>query len=77
MRGSHKGKAGKVSKIDLKHMKVFVDNVKIKKVSGQETNDPVDPSNLKITKLNLDDKKRMKFITRKDALMQKPAAIKS
>jgi len=65
MKGMYKGKLGKVVKLDLKKLKVYVDNAKIKKVSGQETTDPIDPSNLRIIKLNLDDKKRMKFIDRK------------
>jgi large subunit ribosomal protein L24 len=67
VRGEFKGKTGKVIKIDLKKLKVFVDNVKKKKVSGQEVEVPIDPSNLMVIKLNLDDKKRRKFIERKQS----------
>ena len=65
MRGSHKGKLGKITDVDMKRMKIYVDNAKIKKASGQEVRASVDPSNLKIIKLNIDDKKRMKFMERK------------
>lgn len=77
MRGSHRGKAGKITKVVLKSLTVYVDNVKIKKVSGQEVIDPIDPSNLKITKLNLDDKNRMKFIKRKDGKSESKEAPKA
>ena len=58
MCGSYKKKEGKITRIDMKSLKVYVDNVKKKKVSGQEIEVPIDPSNLKIIKLNLDDPKR-------------------
>ena len=64
-RGDFRRKTGKVTKIDLKKMRVFIDNVKKKKGSGQEVQIPIDPSNLIVTKLNLDDKRRRKFIERK------------
>ncbi|MBI5332488.1 MAG: 50S ribosomal protein L24 [Candidatus Aenigmarchaeota archaeon] len=75
MRGTHKGTMGKITKVNLKHMSVYVDNVKVKKVSGQEVNAKIDPSNLKIIKLNLDDKKRMKFMERKKELLSKTTKI--
>ena len=65
MAGTHKGKSGKISKINLKKMTVYVENIKAKKVSGQEINAPIDHSNLMVTKLNLDDSRRMKFVERK------------
>lgn len=64
MRGEFKGKIGKVSSVNLKKMKIFVEGIKRKKASGQEVEIPIDPSNVKITKLNLDDKRRMKFLER-------------
>ena len=65
MRGSFKGKSGKVSKISLKKTKVGVEGLKVKKVSGQEIEASFDPSNLKIIKLNLDDKNRLEKLGRK------------
>ncbi|MEM7819838.1 MAG: 50S ribosomal protein L24 [Candidatus Aenigmatarchaeota archaeon] len=69
MRGEFKGRKGIVTKVDLNKMKIYVDNVKRKKVSGQETEIPLDPSNVKIIKLNLDDKKRLKFLKRKNKVI--------
>jgi large subunit ribosomal protein L24 len=64
--GDHRGKSGKVARVDLKRLKVFVEEIKTRKVSGQEVQVALEPSNLVITKLNLDDKKRKKFLTRKE-----------
>ena len=69
--GKYKGTFGKITEINLKKMLVYVDSVKVKKASGQEVNAKIDPSNLKIVKLNLDDKKRLKFIERKKELLSK------
>ncbi len=73
MRGDFRGKAGKITGVDLKKMKVFVDTVKVKKVSGQEVQLPMEPSNIKITKMNLDDKQRKMVLERKMAAV---AAVK-
>jgi large subunit ribosomal protein L24 len=60
MRGEFKKMKGKVSRVDLKKMKVYVEGIKRKKSSGQEVLIPIDPSNVKIVKLYTDDKKRLK-----------------
>lgn len=62
LRGENKKKKGAVLSVDLKSLKVTVDNVKKKKRSGEEFYIPIDPSNIKITKLNTDDKKRLKNV---------------
>lgn len=64
MRGEFKGRRGNVSDIDMKKLKIYIENIKVKKVSGQEVQVPVDPSNVMITKLNLDDKERKRIFTR-------------
>lgn len=61
MTGSFRGKAGTVSSVSLGEMKVYVEGIKRKKASGQEMDVGIDPSNLKITKLYVDDKKRRIF----------------
>ena len=58
MRGEFKGVKGTVIKVDLKRLKVYVDNVKRKKVSGREVNVPLDPSNLEVIELTRGDKAR-------------------
>ena len=64
MRGAFSGTRGKISRVVLKDLKVYVDSAKVKKVSGQEVEAAIDPSNIMITKLNFDDKKRRKFLSR-------------
>jgi len=59
-RGSFRGRTGKVSRVDYKRLKVFVDSVKQKKVSGQEVEVALDPSNLVILKPNMDDPRRIR-----------------
>jgi large subunit ribosomal protein L24 len=58
MRGDSKGKTGKVLTIDATKRKVTVDGVNNKKADGTEVPLPVDPSNLLIVKLNLEDNRR-------------------
>ncbi len=65
MRGEFRKERGKVTKVDMKKLKIYIDSAKRKKVSGQEVEASIDPSNAMITKLNADDKKRQKFLRRK------------
>jgi large subunit ribosomal protein L24 len=64
MVGKLKGKRGIVDKIKTMEGKVYVDNVKVKKVDGSEVMIALEPSNIKIIKLNVDDKKRRYAIER-------------
>lgn len=64
MRGSFKGKDGEISKVDVKKTKVYIEQIKRKKVSGTEVQVPFDPSNLQIIELNLDDEKRIASLRR-------------
>jgi large subunit ribosomal protein L24 len=64
MRGEFKGTIGKIVRIDTKEYKVYVDSVKKKRSIGTEYLVPLSPSNLMITKLNLDDKYRVKMLER-------------
>ena len=65
MVGKFKGKAGKVTVIDTSRLKVYVDGIQRGKVDGTKVNVPLDPSNLLITSLDLEDKKRIGAITNK------------
>lgn len=58
MRGDHKGKSGKVVTVDVTDFKVTVEGVTNKKADNTEVALPVDPSNLLIVKLNLEDTRR-------------------
>jgi ribosomal protein uL24 len=68
--GEFKKKHGKVSKVNLKSLKIYVEGVSRKKISGQEIQVALDPSNVVITKLKTDDKKRLKVLRRKTAEVQ-------
>ncbi len=65
MRGNFSGQKGKVERVDLKHSKVYVENIKVKKVNGTEVLKPLEPSNLLITNLVLEDKMRKKVLEKK------------
>lgn len=64
MRGEFKKKTGKVSNVNLKKLKVLVDGIYKSKKDGTKIKIYFYPSNLLITELNLDDKKRIKAIER-------------
>jgi len=58
MRGDRKGLEGKVTRVDRKKYKIFVEGVSREKVDGTTTFVPIHPSKVMITSLNLDDKWR-------------------
>ena len=65
MTGSLRRTKGLVESVDLKRLKVYVEGVKVKKVDGSQVARPLHASNLKITKLNLGDKRRVEILQRK------------
>ena len=71
MRGKFKGREGKVTKGDLKRIRVFVEGVTRKKVDGSEVQVPLHPSNLQIVELNLEDEKRFKKLKKEKSALQK------
>ncbi len=64
VRGNFKGKSGKISKVDTKKMVVYIEGIQRTRKDGTKVNGPFNPSNLVITEINLEDKKRMKKISR-------------
>ena len=63
MKGSFKKKRGKVSRVDTKKIKIFIDGITRKKVDGTEIQIPIYPSKVKIINLNLEDKKRLEALS--------------
>jgi large subunit ribosomal protein L24 len=59
MRGKFKKKEGKITNIDLKHYKIYIEGIQLTKKEGTKTNVPIDPSNLQMKEINLNDKKRI------------------
>ena len=66
MRGGFRGKLGTVDRVDLSRGRIYMDEIKVKKVDGSEVHRPLEPSNIMITKLKLDDKKRQAILDRTD-----------
>lgn len=62
LRGQHKGKSGKVERIDLHTARVYVAGVENPKRDGSKSLIPLQPSNLLLQTLNLSDKERAKKV---------------
>ncbi len=58
MRGKYKGNAGKVTLVDIKKSKVYIENVQTTKMDGSKVEVPLRPSNLQITELYEEDTRR-------------------
>jgi large subunit ribosomal protein L24 len=65
MRGDRKGSEGKVTQINRKKYRIFVEGATREKVDGTTTLIPIHPSKVMITRLNIDDKWRKKIMERK------------
>ena len=67
MRGDRKGSEGKVTQINRKNYRIFIEGADREKVDGTKISVPIHPSKVMITRLNLDDKWRKKILERKGA----------
>jgi len=68
MRGDNAGFEGKVSRVDLKRYRIFVEGLTREKVDGTNIFVSVHPSKVMIRSLNLDDKWRKAIVERKQEL---------
>jgi large subunit ribosomal protein L24 len=66
MRGEFKGKAGKIEAVDLKKLRVMIGGIYRTKKDGTKVSVYFDNSNLQIKELNMEDKKRINAIQRKN-----------
>ena len=73
IRGQFKGKEGRIEKVLLKKSKIQVSGAELVKREGSKSFYPIDPSNVIITHLNLDDKKRESALKRKGSAKEKAA----
>src|SRR5208283_1342631 len=71
-RGDNKGFEGKVSRVDTKKFRIYIEGFTREKVDGTNIFLPVHPSKVEIRNLNLDDKWRKDIIDRKKEI-EKPA----
>ena len=69
MRGSHKGRTGKISNVYRLKYCVHVDSIKREKTNGQQVPIPFSTSNLQITKLKMDPS-RKKILERKRSMKE-------
>jgi large subunit ribosomal protein L24 len=67
MRGDQKGFEGKITSINRKKYRIYVEGLTREKVDGTTIFVPIHPSKVMITRLNLDDKWRKKILDRKKA----------
>lgn len=65
MSGEYKKRKGKISSVDYKNYKVYVEGVTIKRTKGTEAQVSIRPSNLRIINPDLADKKRLKSLERR------------
>ena len=72
MRGDHEGFEGKITRIDLKTYRIYLEGLTREKVDGTAVFLPVHPSKVMVTRLNLDDKWRKKILERKQKAQAKP-----
>ena len=70
-RGDNKGFEGKVSRVDLKAFRIYMEGLTREKVDGTNIFLPVHPSKVEIRNLNLDDKRRKAILDRKKEI-EKP-----
>jgi len=68
MRGDHTGFEGKVSRVDLKRYRIFLEGLTREKVDGTNVFVSVHPSKVMIKNLKLDDKWRKRIVERKKEL---------
>jgi large subunit ribosomal protein L24 len=67
-RGDNKGFEGKVSRVDTKTYRIYVEGLTREKVDGTNIFLPVHPSKVEIRNLNLDDKWRKNILDRKQEI---------
>jgi len=65
LRGDHAGTEGEVQDVDLKKTLIKVAGVSNFRADGTEIPRPIHPSNVMVTKLNIEDAKREKIFTRR------------
>ncbi|MBS3072702.1 50S ribosomal protein L24 [Candidatus Pacearchaeota archaeon] len=64
LRGKFKGKTGKINNVNLKRLRVTIEGIQNKKKDGTKINVYFHPSNLQITNVGSEDKKRLKRLNK-------------
>jgi len=58
MRGDFAGETGEVTDVDLRSATIAVEDVTLEKADGEEVPRRLEPSNVRVTELDLDDERR-------------------
>ena len=75
-RGDHKGFEGKISRVDLKNYRIYIEGLTREKVDGTNIFVSVHPSKVMIRNLSLDDKRRKDVIARKKPIEKLSKEVK-
>lgn len=70
MRGDRRGLEGKVTRVDRKNYRIFVEGVTRDRADGTTITIPIHPSKVTITRLDLDDKWTRKTLERKGPVVE-------
>lgn len=62
MRGQFKKLIGKVTKVDLKKIRIYIEGIELQKKDGSKIPYPIHPSKVQIENLVLDDKERKALV---------------
>ena len=73
LRGDHIGVDGKITRVDSRGYRVYIEGVTREKTDGTTIQIPVNSSKITLTKLNLDDKWRKKVLEGKAETPSPPA----
>jgi large subunit ribosomal protein L24 len=65
MRGNFRGVEGKVTKVNRENNCIYIEGVTREKAGGDTVFAPIHPSNVMISKLNLEDKRRKEILERR------------
>ena len=76
MRGGFRGHKGKVARVDLRRMRIYIEGATINNARGEPRYYPIHPSNVMIVNLNLDDKKRREMLERRKAARELAARLR-
>jgi len=64
VRGSFKGHEGRVTRVDVKRERIFVEGAVLRKADGTEVPYPIHPSKVLVVELDLSDKRRKELVER-------------
>src|SRR3989344_3567794 len=71
LRGQFKKRNGKIERVLVKRENIYIENIHLTKKDGTKIPYSINPSNLMITELNLEDKKRKQILERTQPMEKK------